>query len=179
MTQTTPKIIDRDQRKKRQSLAFGRNLIVLAALILAPGLWACVNGALTLRWPRAQATIVDANLRLQVTQSRNAPDGRPDQWTTFLVHYIYKVDGRDYWSGRVEPYDLGMQNSAGAKRMRERHPVGSRAPVAYDPRDPSIAYLEPGPSSFALALTGIGLVIGLSGMWIRRLAWRGIGQMET
>jgi hypothetical protein len=177
--ETTPKIISPDLRKKRQSLAFGRNLIVLAALILALGLWGSVNGALTLRWPRAQATIVDANLRLHTAPSSNSLDGRPDQWTSFLVHYTYKVEGRDYWSGRVEPYDFGMQNSAGAKRMGERHPVGSTAQIAYDPRDPSVAYLEPGPSSFALALTGIGLVIGLSGYWIRSLARRGIGQMET
>ena len=177
--ETTLKINSRDQRKMSQSLAFGRNLIVLAVLILAPGLWGSVNGALTLRWPRAKATIVDANLRLHTAPSHNTTDGRPDQWTSFLVHYVYKVEGRDYWSGRVEPYDFGMQNSAGAKRMGERHPVGSTAQVAYDPRDPSVAYLEPGPSSFALALTGIGLVIGLSGFWIRGLARRGIGQMET
>jgi hypothetical protein len=177
--ETTLKINSPDQRKMRQSLAFGRNLIVLAVLILAPGLWASVIGALTLRWPRAQATIVDAKLRLHTAPSHDSLDGRPDQWTSFLVHYVYKVEGHDYWSGRVEPYDFGMQNSAGAKRMGERHPVGSTAQVAYDPRDPSIAYLEPGPSSFALALAGIGIVIGFFGFWIRGLARRGIGQMET
>jgi hypothetical protein len=174
---TTPKISP--ERTKRQSLAFGRNLIVLALLIFAPGVWGSVNGALTLHWPRAQATIVNAQTRLNTAPSSNSLDGRPDEWTSFHVHYIYKVEGHDYWSGRVEPYDFGMQNSAGAKRMGERHPVGSTALVAYDPHDPSIAYLEPGPSSFALALTGIGLVIGLSGFWIRSLAKRGIGHMET
>ena len=174
---TTPKVSP--ERTKRQSLAFGRNLIVLALLIFAPGLWGSINGALTLRWPRAQATIVDANVRLHTALSANSLDGRPDQWTSFLVHYIYKGGGHDYWSGRVEPYDFGMQNSAGAKRMGDRHPVGSTVLVAYNPRDPSIAYLEPGPSSFALALTGIGSVIGLSGIWIRSLARRGIGRMET
>ena len=172
---TTSKISP--ERKMRQSLAFGRNLIVLAVLILAPGLWGATHGALTLRWPRAEAKIIDANLR---TFTREASDPRDrSQWHSFAVHYSYTVGGKDYFGGRVEPYDFGMQNSAGAQRMRERHPVGSLAQVAYDPKDASVAYLEPGPSSFSLALIGIGAVIGASGFWIRSLAKRGIGQMAT
>ena len=176
---TTPKMLSRDERKMRQSLAFGRNLIVLALLIFAPGAWAAAKGTLTLRWPRAEARIIDANLRTQTTPSSDQRQQQLDQWTSFIVHYTYSVGGKDYWSGRVEPYDFGMQNSAGAKRMGERHPVGSVAPVAYDPDNPAIAYLEPGPSSMSLAMIGIGVVIGASGLWIRSLARRGIGEMET
>jgi hypothetical protein len=51
--------------------------------------------------------------------------------------------------------------------------------IAYDPAEASVAYLEPGPSSFSLAMVGIGTVIGLSGLWVCNLAWRGIGRMET
>jgi hypothetical protein len=179
---TTSKMLSCDERKMRQSLAFGRNLIVLAVLIFVLGAWAAGKGALTLRWPRAEAKIIDANLRLQTAPATPSLNGRrrpDDEWTSFIVHYTYRVGGRDYWSGRVEPYDFGMQNSAGAKRMGERHPVGSTARVAYDPADPAIAYLEPGPSSLSLALVGIGTVIGLSGAWVRRLARRGIGEMAT
>ncbi len=111
---TTPKISP--ERKMRQSLAFGRNLIVLAGLIFAPGLWGAVHGALTLRWPRADAKIIDANLR---TFTRDSSDRRyRDEWHSFAVHYSYNVGGQDYFGGRVEPYDFGMQNSAGAQRMR-------------------------------------------------------------
>jgi Protein of unknown function (DUF3592) len=176
---TTPKIVDRNERKKRQSLAFGRNLIVLAGLIFVPGAWAAAKGALTLRWPRADAKIVDASLRLQTVQSSSRSDTRPDEWSSFIVHYTYSIGGKLYWSGRAEPYDFGMQNSAGAKRMAGRHPTGSSARIAYDPENPAIAYLEPGPSSMSLAMVGIGTVIGLSGLWVRNLARRGIGEMET
>ena len=79
----------------------------------------------------------------------------------------------------MEPYDFGKQKSAGAKRMNGRHPAGSPAQVAYDPDNPAIAYLEPGPRAYSLALVGIGLVLGGSGFWIRCLARRGVGQMET
>jgi hypothetical protein len=172
---TTPKI--NPERTKSQALAFGRNLIVLAALILAPGLWGAAHGALTLRWPHAEAKIIDASLR---TFSNASSDRRyRDEWHSFAVHYSYTVGGKDYFGGGVEPYDFGMQNSAGAQKMRDRYPVGSTAQVAYDPKDASVAYLEPGPSSFALALVGIGIVIGAAGFWIRSLAKRGIGRMET
>ncbi len=171
----TPKLSR--ERSKRQSMAFGRNLIVFAAPILALGLWGMAHGLLTLRWPRVQAEIIEADLRTFSGQS-NDPRRR-DEWHAFSVHYTYNVDGKDYFGGRVEPYDYGMQNSAGAERMRDRHPVGPLANVAYDPKDASVAYLEPGPSSFSLILVFIGAVIGGSGLWIRSLAKRGIGRMET
>ena len=72
---------------------------------------------------------------------------REESWNSFHVLYRYHVGDREYVAGGVEPYDFGMQNSAGAARMAERHPVGSSAAVAYDPADPARAFLEPGPSA--------------------------------
>jgi hypothetical protein len=160
-------------------MAFGRNLMVLAGLIFALGAYGTVQGALTLGWPRAEATVITADLARQIMTTRD-PDGRirEESWNSFHVLYRYTVDGRDYAAGGVEPYDFGMQNSAGAAKMSERHPPGSTAKVAYDPRNPAIAYLEPGPSSFALALLAIGAIMGLSGFWVRRKASQGIGTMN-
>ena len=163
---------------KRGSLAFGRNLIVLAALILAPCLWCMGHGLLTLRWPRTDATIVDANFRVQ-TEQVASPGRDRDEWNTFSTHYRYAVAGKEYLSGRIEPYDMGMQNSAGAERMRQQYPVGSPVHVAYDPQSPDIAYLEPGPSSVSLMLGGAAVFMGLCGFWVRSLAKRGLGRMET
>jgi hypothetical protein len=160
-------------------MAFGRNLMVLAGLILALAVYGTVEGALTLRWPRAEATIITADLARRITTTRD-PDGRSreESWNSFHVLYRYIVAGREYVAGGVEPDDFGMQNSAGAAKMSERHPPGSTAKVAYDPKNPAEAYLEPGPSSFALALSGIGAVIALSGFWVRRKASQGIGTMN-
>ena len=170
---TTPKISP--ERTKRQSLAFGRNLIVLALLVLAPGLWDATHGALTLRWPRAEAKIIDAKLRT-FERATSDPYYR-DQWHTFTVHYHYTIGGKEYFGGGVEPYDFGMQNSAGAEKMKERHPIGSTAQVAYDPEHPEVAYLGPGPSSFSVILIVIGAIIGFFGFWVRSLAKRGIGRV--
>jgi hypothetical protein len=163
----------------RGGMAFGRNLMVLGALVLALGLYGTVMGALTLKWPRATATITSAELLRQITTNRGL-DGRSyeDGWNSFHVIYRYRVGDREYVAGGVEPWDFGMQNSAGAARMRERHPINSQAQVAYDPKNPAVAYLEPGPSSFALVLTGIGAFVGLCGFWVRRKASQGIGAMN-
>ncbi len=178
--ETAPKIVSKRERKTRQSLAFGRNLIVLALLILIPGLWAVYKGALTLRWPRVDANVIDAKVRIQTMPSSQDRRGQAaDETASFYVAYRYTVGGRDYVSGRVEPYDFGMQNSAGARKMQDRHPVGSTARVAYDPDDPAVSYIEPGPSSMSLIMVGIGAAIGASGLWVRGLAKRGIGEMAT
>ena len=160
-------------------MAFGRNLMVLGGVILALGAYGVRQGALTLGWPRVEATVTSADLLRQTTTTRG-PDGRAreDGWNSFHVLYRYTVAGREYVAGGVEPWDFGMQNSAGAAKMRERHPVGSTAQVAYDPKDPAVAFLEPGPSAFSLILCGIGAVMALSGLWVRRKAAQGIGEMN-
>jgi uncharacterized protein DUF3592 len=169
----------RKRPPNRGGMAFGRNLMVLGGLVLALGAYGATRGALTLGWPRAKATVTSADLLRQITTTRGL-DGRSqeDGWNSFHVLYRYTVAGREYVAGGVEPYDFGMQNSAGAAKMRERHPVGSTATVAYDPNDPAVAYLEPGPSSFSLALCGIGGFMALTGLWMRRKAAQGIGAMN-
>lgn len=163
----------------RGGMAFGGNLMVLGAIIFAIGAYGTVKGALTLRWPRAEATITTADLLRQMTTTRGL-DGRSqeDSWNSFHVLYRYTVAGREYVAGGVELYDFGMQNSAGAAKMRERHPAGSTATIVYDPENPSVSRLEPGPSSFALALGGIGAFMALTGLWVRRKAAQGIGAMN-
>ena len=161
----------------RGGMAFGRNLMVLGGLILVAGGYAAIRGAITLTWPRTAATIVSAQ---QLPQGPVPSRGLgEDSWNSFHVLYRYRVGDQQYVGGGVEPYDYGMQNSAGAAEMSDRHPVNSAAEVAYDPRDPAVAYLEPGPSSFSRVLVGIGAAMALIGLWVRRMAARGLGSMSN
>lgn len=161
-------------------MAFGRNLMVLAVAIFALGAYGTVRGVMTLWWPRASANITSADLLRRVTPASRSESGlREESWNTFYVLYRYRVGDQNYVAGGIEPYDFNMQNSAGAAKMRERHPVGSTAEVAYDPNNPAIAYLEPGPSSFAMALSGIGAFMFLCGLWVRRMAAAGLGEMNA
>jgi len=148
-------------------------LFGLAAIAFAFGTWAAAQGAATLRWPRVSARIVDAKLTLHLRETRDRD--QPDRRHTFAVHYRYAVGGRDYFGSGIEPYDLGMQNSAGAVKMRERFPVGSTVQAAYNPNDPGEAYLMPGPSSFSLILMGVGAAFALMGGLARRMIRVGPG----
>ncbi|PSJ61500.1 DUF3592 domain-containing protein [Pseudaminobacter soli (ex Li et al. 2025)] len=170
----------RSRRRKpnKGGMALGRNLMVLGAIVLAFGTYGVFRGAMTLKWPHTAATITSAELLRQRGSTSTQNGIREDSWNTFHVLYRYTVGDQEYVGGGIEPYDYGMQNSAGAVRMAERYPTGSVSNVAYDPRDPAIAYLEPGPSSFASMLAGIGSFIALVGFWVRRKAAAGIGTMN-
>lgn len=163
-------------RKGKPDYRMAWFLFALGAVVFGLGAWGAVNGARTLKWPRVTAEIVDAKLTRHERETRDVQ--RPDRWTTFDVHYLYRVDDKTYLGGGIEPYAFNMQNSAGAKKMADKYPVGSKAQVAYNPENVTEAYLMPGPSSFALILIGIGLVFWLAALLARRMIRVGPGDDE-
>lgn len=162
------------QRKSDYRLAWF--LAVVGVIVFGFGAWAAYNGAQTLKWPRADAEIVDAKLTRHERETRDVQ--HPDRWTTFDVHYPYRVDGKTYLGGGIEPYALNIQNSADAKKMADAYPVGAKTQVAYNPRDHADAYLMPGPSSFSLILLVIGVVFWLAALLVRRMICVGPGEDE-
>lgn len=168
------------KRERRGVRNFGRLLLVVAATPFVLGLYGCVMGALTLQWPRTEAKILGSDLRIHLTQTRG-PDGtsQTDTRATVDIAYSYSVNGRDHVSGEIEPYTWGMQNSALSRIHKQRYPKGAAVSAVYDPRNPAIAYLEPGPSATSTMFLGVGLTIGLAGLYLHWCAKRGIGRMET
>lgn len=149
-------------------------LAVLGCIAFGFGAWGAYNGQLTTKWPRAEAEIVDAKLTQHERETRDVQ--RPDRWTTFDVHYLYRVDGKVHLGGGIEPYAFNMQNSVGAKKMADAYPVGAKTTVAYNPADVSEAYLMPGPSSFSLILIAIGGIFFLVALLARRMIRVGPGE---
>jgi len=165
------------KKKKRQGKPDYRMawfLAVLGVVAFGFGAWGAYNGQLTTKWPRAEAEIVDAKLTQHERETRDV--NRPDRWTTFDVHYLYRIDGKVYLGGGIEPYAFNMQNSAGAKKMADAYPVGAKTTVAYNPADVSEAYLMPGPSSFSLILLAIGGIFFLGALLARRMIRVGPGE---
>jgi hypothetical protein len=167
------------KRERRGVHNFGRLLLIIAATPFVLGLYGCVMGLLTMQWPQTEAKILGSDLRIVVTESRDSTSSLPETSATIDVAYTYSVNGRDYVSGEIEPYTWGMQNSALSRVHKERYPKGALVSAAYDPENPAIAYLEPRPSATSMMFLGIGLVIGLSGLYLHWAAKRGIGRMET
>ena len=150
--------------------------LAIGVISLALGAFAAVNGALTLRWPRADAEVVSADLKLHETERRD--QRTPDRRHTFAIAFVYIVDGQRYLSHGIEPEDFGMQNSGDAVKLANTHRIGSKVQIAYDPANPHVSYLKPGPSSFSLMLLGIGVAFILVAGLARRMVRVGPGDEE-
>lgn len=168
------------KREQRGVRNFGRTILAIGAVPLVLGAYGCVMGALTLQWPRTEAKILGSDLRI-VTSERRRSDGSSvtDNRATVDVAYAYKVKGRDYVGGEIEPYSFGMQNSALSRIHKQRYPKDAVVSAAYDPENPAIAYLEPRPSATAMMFLGIGVIMTLCGLIVLNWAKRGIGRMAT
>lgn len=140
--------------------------------MFALGAWSAAKGWQTRQWPRVEAEIIDAHL---ARNERRAKDGTLEHRYSFAVNYRYAVGDRTFIGHGVEPYDLGMQNSAGARTMSEHYPVGARVQALYSPEDPAEACLAPGPSSFSLMLLGLGGIFWLAALLARRMIRLGPG----
>lgn len=148
-------------------------LCVLGTAVFVLGAWAATKGWQTHHWPRVEAEILDAKLTREEHEAR---DGTLDHRYSFGAGYRYTVAGKTFIGHGTEPYDLGLQNSAGARTMSERFPVGAKVQVVYRPENPAESYLIPGPSSFSLILLGMGVVFWLIALLARRMIRLGPGE---
>lgn len=146
---------------------------VFGTAVFALGAWAAMKGWQTRQWPRVEAEIVDATL---TRNEHEAKGGTLEHRYAFGVAYRYAVGGTTFIGHGTEPYDLGMQNSAGARTMSERFPVGARVPAVYRPDNPAESYLIPGPSSFSLILLALGGIFWLVALLARRMIRLGPGE---
>jgi hypothetical protein len=169
----------RTKRPNRGGMAFGRNIMVLAMVPFVLGTYAAVQGALTLSWPRANATIIGCERVWPENDRRNI--GSPDNlkgWSTAHLTYFYVAKGQEYTGSAVQPYALGLINVGHDQQMCLTYQPHQRVEIAYDADKPDIAYLEPGPSLPALMLSGLGAFMLLCGWRVRVLASRGLGTMN-
>lgn len=162
--------------------AFARLPLAIGAVLLALGVHGMAMGARTLAWPRTEAQILDARVDLRLSTSPTPftdkyRGGRSEtrETASFRVRYRYTVKATQYEGSGVEPTDFGLQNSAAARDMGRRYPPGRRVAVAYHPSNPAVSYLEPGPSSVAWVLSGLGGGLVALGLWMRQRHGRRIG----
>ncbi|WP_186420230.1 DUF3592 domain-containing protein [Bosea sp. CS1GBMeth4] len=161
-------------------MAFGRNLAILGLIPFAFGAYASVMGMLTLRWPRAAASIIGCERHWSEGDRRNIGSAdSPKGWSTARLSYSYSVAGVVHTGTGVDAYTLGLVNAAHEDRLCSAYQPHQQVAVAYDPDAPGISYLEPGASLSALMLLGVGSVMLLSGWRVRVLASRGLGRMNA
>jgi hypothetical protein len=170
----------RKRPPNRGGMAFGRNLMILGLIPFAIGAYAAAMGALTLRWPRATASIVGCERHWAEGDRRNIGSAdNPKGWSTARLTYAYSIGGIERIGSGVQAYALGLANAAREEKLCLTYQPHQTVTVAYDPAQPAIAHLEPGPSLSALMLLGVGTVMLLSGWRVRVLAGRGLGTMNA
>lgn len=151
---------------------FGSAIALVGLCLLTAGGYAYLRGRATLAWPRAEAEILASRVELREGVRRDMGHTVRTETASFHVRYHYRALGRDYEGGGVEPYDFGMQNSARSREQGAAYSPGQRVAVAYDPADPAISYLAPGPSSTATLFTALGAGATLLGLWLRHASSR-------
>ncbi len=152
----------------------GRNILIVAAVLLIAGGWACLKGAESLTWPQTGGRIVVPTT--STTMGHRRQDGHSTDERRAIetgdIRYAYTVKGRDYVGTAIQPFDFGTQDWLVSYKRDDLYREHTVVRVSYDPGDPSVAYLEPGPSGAALILFGIGILVGLGGLWARHAASR-------
>jgi hypothetical protein len=121
-------------------------------------------------WPTVAGTVASSRV--------DKLDG--SHWET-IVQYGYAVDGFRYSQANLS-FGSGVSgDQAKAQAWADRYPAGATVTVHYNPADPSVAVLEPGPSRSglyaaifaglgALASLGVGIALVAHARRLRRAA---------
>ena len=172
-------------QRRREAHAYRRSASKFVTVIMSIGLAFSVAGAVgawrgyaTRSWPTTQAVLMTNNLE-QGTQTRRVPATEKQRGgveekiatETLTLAYRYTVDGTTFEGQKLEPWDFGLPAKAKAHAVAVLTP-GTTHPVAYDARDPRRSYLLPGPSTTALTLLTLGLVLMAVGLIAGRVIRR-------
>jgi Protein of unknown function (DUF3592) len=110
-------------------------------------------------WPHAEGEIVGSDVHV---------DGHHEDGEALLrtvIRYRYDVGGRTYHGERVFFGDsLALRFAGPGKRRLAAYPTGTRVGVAYDPRQPRLAVLEPGGNVAAYLVCAVGAAVALLGV---------------
>jgi hypothetical protein len=145
---------------------------IFAALFAILGIAALTFGLINLwlghaseSWPKTAGVItyqkVDgAEVDTEQIDTRRMDDDHPSTarsvtYTDYLV-FAYDVDGKKRFSNLRRFGQVGGGTEADAEALKARYPADSPVAVSYSPDNPDLGVLEPGISSDAYWMPGIG-----------------------
>ncbi len=156
----------------------GRLLVVAAIALWSAGTLAvdAIHAHAMFRQWRAASFFTTEGMIIESKAEATAGDGAARE---AKIRYEYFVEGRRYAAKRYRYAYLGAAGSeAETQRLVEAHPVGGRATIYFNPRNPAEALLYPGVSSgdfliglflapFNIAMVGMGggVALALGGGW--------------
>lgn len=121
-------------------------------------------------WPRVEARLHAHEL---VHERRNGARHRMDESLLIVANYSYTANGAEHSGTRVSLMDRGATDDRRLKSLHHRLEfaslTGRRVEVAYDPRNPAHAYIDP---AFPWREVIVQLAIGLF------FSWRGMVRLS-
>lgn len=140
------------------SLIVGLLLAALGICAVAAGIFTHIRATASRSWPSVRGKIVTCRLHAM------GDSEEPDKWRV-EVAYEYEVGGVPYTGTTVAPgQDFVTVSGRSSLMVADRFPLHSMVPVYYDPEKPSRALLEPGETKHALAMVGVGVLLGIVGL---------------
>ncbi|HEV1284793.1 MAG TPA: DUF3592 domain-containing protein, partial [Bryobacteraceae bacterium] len=123
----------------------------LGVLALTAGYQRYWRGSASESWPITQGSVIAA--------STDTPDDSSDTAAYARFVYEYEVAGAKHYNNlrRFAEIEGGSQDEA--DRIATRYRKGAAVKVSYYPADPDVSVLEPGNTTAALWLPGIGVVL--------------------
>ena len=138
--------------------AFGAVFCCLGVLALAGGLVRAWHGYASQNWPTTGGTVIMA-YKGGGEDGEDAADDSTDPAYRARFVYRYSVAGATHYNNLRQFAQAEGGDREGVERIAERYRKGASVRVSYFPADPDIAVLEPGNTSNALWLPGIGVVL--------------------
>jgi hypothetical protein len=165
MTQARPSATTPRKSASKPGRVWGAIFVAVGAALLALGLWSAKLGFETSGWPRAEATFLDK--QVSVSEDTSHHTGTREESIFTRVVYVYEAAGRSYTASGFERGGFGMASQADLVKLAQGVSIGDKALVAYNPADPSEAYLKPGVANIAYLFGGLGLFVLLLGLMMR------------
>lgn len=131
---------------------FGALACGLGVLALTTGMQRMWRGYASQNWPTAQGVVV-----FSMNRGEENDTSDPNYYAQLV--YQYEVAGTRHFNNVRQFAQVEGGSSEDAERIASRYQKGASVKVSYFPTDPDVAALEPGNTSAALWLPGIGVVL--------------------
>jgi hypothetical protein len=130
----------------------------LGILALTAGLQRMWHGNASLSWPTTSGVVIVAS-KGNGADDDGVNDSTDSAWYARFV-YQYRVAGLDHFNNLRRFAQIeGGGGPEEVNRIAARYRKGATVKVSYFPTDPDVAVLEPGNTSAALWMPGIGVVL--------------------
>ena len=133
-------------------------LIILGIGFTVWGYGVMNNARASLKWPITRGTVITSEVKT------TSDSGKSGYQHSANIRYTYRVDGKDYTSGKIVVGDYSSNSSRRARKLTSRYRKGSQVKIYYNPVKPGEAVLKPGGTLLIYAPFAFGIIAAAAGI---------------